>query len=239
MESCDDLSWVDTLEESGNWSDCEPDSRAHVRVVLDVTDVLVSPSSVITELCEVSSLCSDQEFLEPQSFCFSRKRAHCCTDTREEMRYEGSPVKALPLSRRRMTPPTSVQNSYTSHVRDHGSYEEEGRGWNAREGTIVARTKQYQERSYSVKVRVEEFGRTVGTRGCGCGSQANPERSKRRARAQDLRNFRLQRHELLGGGLVQMGQIRKSAVETRVVGICKRWMAAASPGTADSQLEPN
>ena len=51
---------------------------------------------------------------------FSRQRAQCCTDTQEEMRYEGSPVKAPPLSRRRMTPPTPLQNSYTSFVRDHG-----------------------------------------------------------------------------------------------------------------------
>ena len=41
------------------------------------------------------------------------------------MRYEGSPVITPPLSRRRMTPPTAVQNSYTSIVRDHGRYEEE------------------------------------------------------------------------------------------------------------------
>ena len=38
----------------------------------------------------------------------------CGTDTKEEMRYEGSPVKAPPLSRRRMTPPTPMQNSQTS-----------------------------------------------------------------------------------------------------------------------------
>ena len=48
------------------------------------------------------------------------------------MRYEGSPVKAPPLSRRIMTPPAPMQNSYTSFVRDHGRYEEEGRGWNVR-----------------------------------------------------------------------------------------------------------
>ena len=77
-----------------NWSDCEPDSCARVRVVLDVTGVLVSPSSVVTKFCDVSSMCSDQEFVEPQSFSFSKKRAHCCPDTQEEMRYEGSPVKA-------------------------------------------------------------------------------------------------------------------------------------------------
>ena len=71
------------------------------------------------------------------------------------MRYKGSLVKGPPLSRRRMTPPTHVQNSYTSFARDHGRYEEEGRGWNARERILIARTKQFLERSHSVKVQVE------------------------------------------------------------------------------------
>ena len=53
-----------------------------------------------------------------------------------------------------MTPPTPMQNSCTPFVRDHGRYEEEGRGWNARERTIIARIKQYLERSFSVKVQV-------------------------------------------------------------------------------------
>ena len=52
-------------------------------------------------------------------FSFSKKRAHCGTDVQEEMRYEGSPVKAPLHSRRRVTPPSPVQNSYTSFVRDH------------------------------------------------------------------------------------------------------------------------
>ena len=65
----------------------------------------------------------------------------CGTDTQEEMRYEGSPVKAPPLSRRRMTTPTPMQNSQTFFLRDHRRYEEEGRGWNARERTIIARIK--------------------------------------------------------------------------------------------------
>ena len=88
---------------------------------------------------------------------FSKKRALCGTDTQEEMRYEGSLVKAHPLSRRRMTPPTPMHNSYTSFVRDHGRYEEERRGWSARERTIIARTKQFLERGCIVKVRVEEL----------------------------------------------------------------------------------
>ena len=84
------------MERHEDLSDCELDSCAHVRVVLDVTDVLVSPSSAVTEFCDVSLSCSDLEFVEPQSFSFSKMRAHCCTSTQEEMRYEGSQVKAPP-----------------------------------------------------------------------------------------------------------------------------------------------
>ena len=78
------------------------------------------------------------------------------------MRYEGSLVITLPLSRRTMTPPTPVQNSYTFFVRDHGRYEEEGRGWNVRDRTIIARTKQFLERCFSVKVQVEALEALLG-----------------------------------------------------------------------------
>ena len=126
-ESCGDLSWKGCWEKPEHLSDREPDSCAHVFVVLDVTEEPVLLLSVVTELCDVSLRGSDWEFVEPQSF-FSKRRAQCGTDTQEEMRYEGSPVKAHPFSRRRMTPPTPLQNSYTSLVRDQGRYEEEGRG---------------------------------------------------------------------------------------------------------------
>ena len=39
---------VDSLEKLENWLSCEHDSCAHVRVVPGVTDVPVSPSSVVT-----------------------------------------------------------------------------------------------------------------------------------------------------------------------------------------------
>ena len=55
-----------------------------------------------------------------------------------------------------------MQNSYTSYVWDHGRYEDEGRGSNARERTIIARTKQYLERSFSVKVQVEASEALLG-----------------------------------------------------------------------------
>ena len=40
--------------------------------------------------------------------------------------------------------------------------EEEGRGWNARERTIIARTKQFLERRRSVKAQVEALEDLLG-----------------------------------------------------------------------------
>ena len=69
-ESCGGLSWEDLLEKPEDLSDCEPGTRMEVPVVLDV---LVSPSSVVTEFCDGFSCCPDWEFVEPQSFSFSKK----------------------------------------------------------------------------------------------------------------------------------------------------------------------
>ena len=79
LESCGGLSWGDFLEELEDLSECQPDSCADVRVVPDVTDVLVSLSSVVTEFCDGFSCCSDREFVEPQSFSFSKKHSFFCT----------------------------------------------------------------------------------------------------------------------------------------------------------------
>ena len=87
VESCGDVSWEDLLDNPEDLSDCEPDSCGLLRAVPDVTDVLVSPSSVVTELCDVSPCGSDWEFVEPQFFSFSKKRARCGTDAgRDEVR---------------------------------------------------------------------------------------------------------------------------------------------------------
>ena len=69
-------------------------------MVHDVTDVPISPSSVVTELFDVSSCscCSDWDCVEPQSFSFYKKRIW--TTAQEEMRYEDSLVKAPPPSKR-------------------------------------------------------------------------------------------------------------------------------------------
>ena len=96
LERCGGFSWEDFLEEHEDLSDCELDSCAHVRVVLDVIDVLISLSSVVTEFFEVFSCCFDWEDVVPQSSSFSKKRAHCCTSAQEEMRFESPQVKAPP-----------------------------------------------------------------------------------------------------------------------------------------------
>ena len=51
------------------------DTRAHVRLVLDVIDVLVSLSSVVTECCDGFSCCSDWEDVEPQSMSSLQKKS--------------------------------------------------------------------------------------------------------------------------------------------------------------------
>ena len=96
-------------------------------------------------------------------FSFSKKRAHCCTSTQEEMRYERTQVKAPPLSRRRrMRPPTPLQNSNSSFGEEQGRFEVEDQMWSARERTIIARTKQYLEDSHGIKVEVEELETLLG-----------------------------------------------------------------------------
>ena len=64
---------------------------------------------------------------------FSFSKSGVWTATQEAMRYEDSPVKALPPSRRRMTPPTPLQNSYSSFEGEQEHYEVENQIWRARE----------------------------------------------------------------------------------------------------------
>ena len=95
-------------------------------VVFGVTDVLVSPSSVVAEMCEGVSLSS-----------FSKKRSIVWVENQEEMSYEGTPVKAPPTSSRRMMPPTPQQSSHSSIENMQWQSEMEVQGsWNARERTV-------------------------------------------------------------------------------------------------------
>ena len=111
--------------------------------VPDVTDVLVFPFSVVTELCDGFSLRSDWEFVEPQSSSFSKKRSFVWTVSQEDIRYESSPVKAHLPSRRRMMPLTSQQSSYSSMEERRWQTEMEDQVCNARDRAAVARMEQY------------------------------------------------------------------------------------------------
>ena len=102
-----------TREEPDRLSDCDPETWTNVCAVLDVSVVLVSPSSVVTGFLGDVSLESDLELLEPQSCSISKKRAFW-TVSQEEMRYQRSPVKMPPPSRRRMLPSTPQQSSRSS-----------------------------------------------------------------------------------------------------------------------------
>ena len=119
------------MEKPEDLSDCEPETWVDVSVVPDVADVLVS----------LVFFCSDWEFVELQSFSFSKKRAHSWTVSQEEVMFEGSQVKAPPLSRRRMMPPTPLQNSYSSFEEEQGHFEVEDHTLSARDRTVIARTK--------------------------------------------------------------------------------------------------
>ena len=149
LGSCGGVSWGDLLENPHDLSDCELETRTEVSAVLVVTDVLVSPSSVVTECWDGVSLDSDWEFVEPQSFSFSKKRSVVWKENRGEMSYRGTPVKALPNTRRTMMPPTPQQSSHSSMDEREWQAETEVQGsiWSARERTVLAMMENYLDKS--------------------------------------------------------------------------------------------
>ena len=102
--------WDDPCGET----DCGSGTGTSVPVALVVTDVPVSPSSVVAEVCDGFSFGSDWEFVEPQLFSFSKKGWIVLEENQGEMSYEGTPVKAPPTPRRRMMPPSPEQISFSS-----------------------------------------------------------------------------------------------------------------------------
>ena len=73
------------------------------------------------------------------------------------MRFEEPQVKAPPVSRRRrMRPPTPMQSSYSSFEEEQGHFEE------GSSDVEVPETERSLERSYSVKVEIEELESLLG-----------------------------------------------------------------------------
>ena len=94
-----------------------------------VTDVGETALSVVTVMCEGVPRDSEWDFVEPQSFSFSKKRKFVCVENQEDMNYEGTLVKAPPCPERRMRTPLPQQSSFLSM--------EEGSPWSAQERTAV------------------------------------------------------------------------------------------------------
>ena len=93
-----------------------------------------------SELCEVSSFCSDCEFEEQQFFSLSKKRALGGSSTQEGMRYESPPVKA-----RRMMPPTPLQNSNDTFEEEQVLLGADDQMWSAKERTIIAEVEEWKD----------------------------------------------------------------------------------------------
>ena len=82
--------------------------------MLVVADVGGTAPSVVTVMCEGVPSDSEWDFVEPQSFSFSKKRNFACAENQEDMNYEGTPVKAPPCPERRMMTPLPQQSSFSS-----------------------------------------------------------------------------------------------------------------------------
>ena len=108
------------------------------------------------------SLVAQIEILWNGSPFLSHKKRARCTVAQEEMRFEGPQVKAPPLSRRRMRPPTPLHNSYSSFEEEQENFEVEDEMWSAKDNTIIAKTKQHLEESKSLKVEIEELESLLG-----------------------------------------------------------------------------
>ena len=107
---------------------------------------------------------SDWGAVEPQSFSFSRKRRAVCVENLENMSYEGTPVKALPASRRKIVPPTPQQRLQSSieATQWQTEMEDQGSSWTARDREVIARMEQYPNKSDNMGVGIEELESLVG-----------------------------------------------------------------------------
>ena len=107
-----------------------------------------SAPSVVTVMCGGVPSDSEWDFVEVQSFSFSKKRNFACVEDQEDMNHEGTPVKAPPCPQRRMRTPLPQQSSFSSM--------ENGSPWSAHERTAIARMEHYVNNSDCVKLEIDE-----------------------------------------------------------------------------------
>ena len=79
LESCGGFSWEDLLEKLEDLSDCEPETRTDVSAVHVVTNVLASPSSLVTEFCDGFS--AEETGFVPSAISVPPKPMFRCDDS--------------------------------------------------------------------------------------------------------------------------------------------------------------
>ena len=144
-------SWCDLWDDHCGVSDCASGTGTNGPVVPVVTDVLVSLSSVVAEVCHCFSLGSDWEFVEPQSFAFPKKRSFMRAENqRDELRRVAS-------ESRRMMPPTTQQISFSSTDGSQWQADLEAQRsiWSTRERRVIAATENYLDISADMKAEFE------------------------------------------------------------------------------------
>ena len=104
------------------------------------------------------------EFVEPQPSSFSKEGSLDWAISQEEMKYEGSPVKAPPPSRRRMMPPTPRQSSSMpiEEMQWQTEMEAQGSCWGARDRTVFAGMENYLNKNDCFKLDIEELELLLG-----------------------------------------------------------------------------
>ena len=159
------------LGDSCGLSDCVPQVSFGVAVVIDG---LVSPSSLVV-MSEALLSDSDWEIVESQSFSFSGTRQAVCLENQEHMNYDGTLVKAPPVFRRKIFPPTLQQSLHPSieavqlqtevEGQESDSYEMEYEGqhrWPTRDRTVIARMAHYLNENDNMRVEIEELEFLLG-----------------------------------------------------------------------------
>ena len=87
------------------------------------------------------------DFVEPQSFSFSKKHNFACVEEQEDMNnYDGTLVKSPPCSKKRMRTPLPQQSPFSSM--------EEGSPWSAQERAAIANMQHYVGNSDCIKLEI-------------------------------------------------------------------------------------
>ena len=106
-----------------------------------------------------------------------------------------------------MTPPTLGKNRTPPLKESREVTKWKARDESARERTILARTKQYLERSHSVKVEVEELEELLGPEDVDVDFRRILKEARDERGRDIFGDFQLGWPELHGGRVVEMGQI--------------------------------